>query len=349
MTIILLLNGCLMIVKKNIQFNIVKGARLKKCLVGVLFMYGVDVYAETNFASVTLDNDVFVGKDNGYTNGLYFSLYNVGAGLRPNFWVSPLLWTMPRGYAENRINVHSIGQTLTTAEDITQANPPEGSLPYSGLLKYTNTHIVVGPRFADWASTSVGIVGPAAKGKQTQTEFHALIGAEKPMGWDTQLKNEFVFGFSRGRAIRVLASRSDTMDLLAGGQVSLGTISSGVNAGMMLRIGQNLRDSYSTVSLASSRASNPIAVNNSWFVYAGVSANYVFNQIFTDGNTFRDSRSIDYDHNYNTFMTGITYTIGRNSSLSFAYFSSFSDDDTEYSRQTERLNRFGTLTLAWAF
>lgn len=338
-----------MIVKKNTQLNTVKGGGVKQCLVAVLLMQGMNAYADINFASFTLDNDVFVGKDNGYTNGMYFSLYTIGGRLRPNFWVSPLLWTMPSGYGSNRINVHSIGQTLTTAEDITEANPPADAIPYSGLLKYTNAHIIAGPYYADWVSTSIGIVGPAAKGKETQTEFHALIGAEKPMGWDTQLKNEIVFGFSRGRAIRVLASSFDTMDLLAGGHVSLGTIESGGRLGLMLRYGRNLRDSYSTVLLASSRAANPIAVNNGWFVYAGVSANYVFNQIMTDGNTFRESRSIDYDHHYNTYMTGITYSLGQASSLSFAYLSSFSEDDTARSRQTEQLNRFGTLTLAWQF
>jgi hypothetical protein len=48
-------------------------------------------------------------------------------------------------------------------------------------------------------------------------------------------------------------------------------------------------------------------------------------------------------------MTGITYSIGQGSSLSFAYLSSFSEEDTARSRQTEQLNRFGTLTLAWQF
>ncbi|WP_144011209.1 lipid A deacylase LpxR family protein [Marinomonas posidonica] len=335
-----------MTAKFNVRSTLKGICGFKIGLVSLFLMCSMQVNATENFISATLDNDVFVGKDNGYTNGIYFSLYNVGR-LRPSFLVSPLLWSMPNGRIYNTVNINSIGQTLTTAEDITEENPPSTSLPYSGLLKYTNAYVTVGPYYADWISTSLGIVGPAAKGEQTQNGVHRAIGVKQAQGWDTQLKNEVVFGFSRGRAWRVLATGSDTMDLLVGGQVSLGTIRSGLNTGVMLRIGQNLQESYSTVLLASSRASNPIAVNNSWFVYAGFASNYVYNQIFTDGNTFRDSRSIDYDHNYTTFSAGITYSVGGGGALTFAYNSSVAKNETEVSRQTEKLSRYGTLTLAW--
>lgn len=305
------------------------------------------VYANENFLSVTHDNDVFVGKDNGYTSGIYFSLYNVSGRLNPSFLISPLLWSIPNGPIYKSINVNSVGQTLTTAEDITQDTPSETSLPYSGLLKYTSAYIAVGPYYADLVSTSLGIVGPAAKGRQTQNGFHKKIGVNEAQGWDTQLKNEVVFGFSRGRILRVFTTASNTLDLLVGGHVNFGTIGSGLSTSVMLRIGQNLNDSFATVLFANSRASNPTAFNRSWYVYAGLSSNYVYNQIYTDGNTFRDSRSINYDHNYNTFTTGITYSVGLHGALSFAFNSSFEENGTESSRQTQRLNRYGTFTFAW--
>ncbi|RBO82181.1 hypothetical protein DFP76_1069 [Marinomonas aquiplantarum] len=323
--------------------------RLLKKGLGCFFLIGCSPLFAINAASFTLDNDVFVGKDNGYTNGLYFSIYNMQNNLRENIWVRPLMWSMPTQYGTSRINIHSFGQSLMTAEDITQENPPANSLPYSGLLKYTNGHVVIGRRSANWVSTTLGIIGPSAKGKQTQTEFHKLIGAKKPMGWDTQLKDELVFSFNRGHVFRLLASYNDTVDLLVGGQLGLGTLKSDVNAGAVLRVGRNLSSSYATALLSSSRASNPIAIRNSWFAYAGALRHYVFNQIVTDGNTFRDSRSIDYDHSYSVLVVGFSSSITDRSSLSFAYQSSFSEDESLSSKQTERLNKFGTLTLAWEF
>ncbi|MBJ7539159.1 lipid A deacylase LpxR family protein [Marinomonas transparens] len=327
---------------------------IRKYLLGLFLLSGGQAYAVEYFFSATLDNDLFVGEDSGYTNGIYFSLYDVyGQGdplKKPSIWVWPLMWSMPSGSTYGIVNVNSLGQVLTTAEDISQVNPPEGSLPYSGLLNYTNAYIKIGSNYADWVSTSVGLVGPKAKGEQTQKAVHKAIGAKEPKGWDTQLKNEVVFGFSRGRALRVLASSSDTFDVVAGGQIAVGTLRSGANAGFMLRVGQNLQESYSTVLLANARASNPIAVNNGWFAYAGVLLNYDANSIFTDGNTFRDSRSIDYDHTYNVFTTGLSYSLGGHGAITFAYNTSFNkrdEVDTNNSIQTEKLNRYGTLTIAW--
>lgn len=320
---------------------------LKLYFSSLFLISGVYASANENFISATFDNDVFIGKDNGYTSGIYFSLYNISSRSNPSFLINPLLWSIPNGPIYKSINVSSIGQTLTTAEDINQEIPSETSIPYSGLLKYTSAYIEVGPYYADWVSASLGIVGPAAKGRQTQNGFHRKIGVKEAQGWNTQLKNEVVFGFSRGRTWRVFATGSNTLDLLVCGQVSFGTIGSALNTSVMLRVGQNLNDSFATVLFANSRASNPIVVNRSWFVYAGLSSNYVFNQIFTDGNTFHDSRSIDYDHNYNTFTTGLTYSVGLRGALTFAYNSSFEENDTEGSRQTQKLNHYGTLTFAW--
>lgn len=303
--------------------------------------------ANQYFMSATLDNDLFVGEDNGYTNGVYFSFYTAAARLRPTIFVQPLVWSMPNRSILYAIDIHSIGQTLTTAEDITLVDPPEDSLPYSALLKYTNAFVTANAYYADWVSTSIGLVGPNAKGEQTQNGTHRIIGVKEAKGWDTQLNNEIVFSFSRGRVFRLLANQSDTVDLLIGGQLSLGTIESGLSATSMIRVGRNLKDSYSTILFSESRTSNPIATNNSWFVYAGLSSNYVANQIYTDGNTFSDSRSIDYDHNYNTFTTGLTYSIGRYGALSLAYHTSLPKGEKQKSIQTEKLNEYGTLTFSW--
>ncbi|BFM48787.1 lipid A deacylase LpxR family protein [Marinomonas sp. THO17] len=321
---------------------------LIKSLCGISLIFSGPLFA-VNAASFTLDNDVFVGDDNGYTNGIYVSVYHIGNNVKENFWVRPLMWTMPSGTALEYANVHSFGQVLTTAEDITVANPAEDDLPYSGLLQYTNAHVKIGQYYADWVSTTLGLVGPSAKGKQTQTDFHKLIGAKKPMGWDTQLKDEVVFAFSRGHVTRLIASPHDNFDFLVGGQLGVGTLKSAVNAGAMIRLGKNLKSSFATVLLASSRASNPLALDNSWFIYTGAFSTYVFNQIFTDGNTFRDSRSIDYDHSYNVFVAGLSTSLGNGASLTFAYQTSFSEDESVSSYQTEKLNKFGTLTLAWQF
>ena len=36
----------------------------------------------------------------------------------------------------------------------------------------------------------LGVVGPAALGRQVQTEWHRLIGVDQPLGWSNQIPNQ---------------------------------------------------------------------------------------------------------------------------------------------------------------
>ncbi|MCW4627873.1 MULTISPECIES: lipid A deacylase LpxR family protein [Marinomonas] len=322
----------------------------KHYFLSISLLFGSSAYADTHWLSATLDNDFFVNEDNGYTNGIYVSYFDVNdspdKAQQPGFMVRPLMWSMPSQHSRASVNIYSGGQTLTTPYDIEVEVPAEGTFPYSALLSFTNTYIAVMPDYADRVATTIGLVGPLAMGEQTQKAVHRVISAKNPRGWDTQLENEVVFELSRGRTWRSWVSDSGHTDLLTGAAMSVGTLRSSVSSGFMLRYGRSLDDSFSTVLLVDSRTSNPIAVSKGWFVFAGVELGYTFNQIFTDGNTFRDSRSIDYDHNNNMFTSGVTYSWG-DSALSFAINSPFSFSSDEHDREMDKYTRYGTLTFAW--
>ena len=306
--------------------------------------------AEVDWVSVTLDNDLFVDSDNGYTNGLYVSLYDVGRHSNQlpshDFWVSPLMWSMPQETIKGSINAYMIGQTMSTPSDISIADPIENELPYSALLSLTNSYMTVSPDHADRVSTTIGIVGPAALGEEAQKLVHGIIGADEPQGWDTQLHNELVFQFSRARTWRSWVSGSGNYDLLTNADLSLGTIKSSLDTGMTVRYGKDLINSYATTLFSNSRISNPVTVEGGWFVYAGVKAGYIFNQIFTDGNTYRDSRSIDYDHEYVGLTAGFSYG-WENVSLTFAINDANIIQNGDKAEALDNLTQYGTLTFAW--
>ncbi|NVK28849.1 DUF2219 domain-containing protein [Marinomonas sp. CT5] len=332
------------------MFKLSNVSAIKYYLLSFSLLATMPVFADTSWVSATLDNDVFVYEDNGYTNGLYVSWYDLrdsdASDHTPDFWVKPLMWTMPSGPVESSANIYGIGQIINTSDDIEDPNPPKNDFPYSALLGLNNTFIATRGDHADRVSTTIGIVGPLALGEQTQKVVHRIIGAQEPMGWDTQLKTEVAFQLSRSRIWRSWASELDTMDLLTGADISVGTIKSSVSTGFMFRYGRNLAVSYQTVLLSENRMANPTAVGNGWFVYAGLKAGYVFNQIFTDGNTFRDSRSIDYNHRNNIFTTGLTYSWGE-SALSFAVNSPFTINGSDADKKFDEQTRYGTLTFAW--
>ncbi|MCW9014656.1 MAG: lipid A deacylase LpxR family protein [Gammaproteobacteria bacterium] len=301
---------------------------------------------ESNWFAVTIDNDLLVGNDDGYTNGIYFSWFEVGDQNErhlPHWLAAPLSWSLDMESVKTSLQAYSVGQTMVTPEDITIENPPINEIPYSGALLFNYTYIAVEEAHADSVGTVIGVVGPSSGAEATQTWFHDLIGANEPEGWDTQLQDEIVFQLSRARLWRSWSASDDRMDLLVLGDAGLGTLSSYVASAMLFRFGDDLHRTFATPLLINTRSANPAAIEGGWYLFAGVRFEYVFNAIYIDGNTFRDSRSIDYDQSQIGLTTGLAYS-WENVSITFALYESNISDEA-----TRDITRFGTLTIGWRY
>ena len=309
------------------------------------------VFADINWLSATMDNDFFVGDDSGYTNGVYFSWYETGGILdgevpAANFWVYPLLWTLPRAEKTFAVNANTLGQVMVTPADISNPNPPEGALPYSGLLAYNNTYLAVYENYADSVGLTIGVVGPISGAEETQKTIHSILGNDEPQGWDTQLDNELVFSFERGRIWRSLATEQDNVDVLVAVNAFAGTLASAINSSIYFRYGKALQNTFSVPLLAQSRTLNPIAVDGGWYVYTGMTGTYTINQIFADGNTFRNSRSVNYDPFEFGLEAGFAYS-WPSLSLTFVLQDNGFVQDRNADVDSEPLDRYGSITLAW--
>lgn len=319
-----------------------------KLLTAFILLLPYTAIAEVDWLTFTLDNDIFVGNDSGYSNGMVISWADVGRDeekIEPRAVVLPLLWGMDANKDSITVNIDSIGQAIITPEDITVEVPDENQMPYSGLLFYTNIYLSVKQDFADQVSTTLGLVGPSSGGEQIQKMVHSMTGSDEPKGWDTQLKDEPVFQLSRGRIWRTWESSEKHFDILLNSKAGIGNLHSLLGAGITLRYGKKLEDSFSTHLLSTMRSSNPIALNRGWYVYADISAVYTFNQIFTDGNSFRDSRSIDYRHDAIEAGIGFAYSWDDITATLAINDMNILEDNSE--EQLEDLTRYGTLTIAW--
>lgn len=294
----------------------------------------------------TLDNDLFIASDDGYTNGIYGSWYYFGRGDEQpdsSLLVWPLKWSMPNSDGELSVNAYSVGQSMFTPNDILASNPDPNDIPYAGLLFLNNTYMVSYGSFADSITTTIGIIGPASGAESTQELIHDITDSDQPQGWDFQLENEVVFKLTRGRLWRNWVSENGHFDLLSGADIGIGTIESSINAGLTIRVGRNLSMSHISGILIPSRTSNFIAVNDGWFAYFMIGGRLVANQIIFNGNTYRDSRSIELDHTHLQLTSGIAYSWDR-LSITLAYADlSFTDKDIS------NVSRFGTMTVGWLF
>ena len=316
----------------------------------ILLLLSGSALAEPDWYALTIDNDLFVGSDNGYTNGIYFSWFDLPdeEATKPGFLARSMLWSLSDAVKNaEAFGVRTVGQSMITPDDITLEEPPRppDDLPYAGLLFYTDTWVKVNAQQAERVGVTIGIVGEYSYAEQTQTLVHDILGSDEPKGWDTQLNNEIVFQFSRGQVWRSWVAVDGSTDLLLGADAGVGTLSSYVGGSIMYRYGEDLLSSYATATLGASRVSNPVATRSGWYVFAALSANYLANQIFLDGNTFDNDgqEPMDYDPFALGASLGVAYAWS-DLALTFAVndMSLAEDDDN-----VDEYSRYGTLTVAW--
>jgi hypothetical protein len=263
-----------------------------------------------------VDNDLFGGRhqDQGYTNGAQLTLVS------PNLvdytddpclprlarWVNSHLEALHPGKFEQQNMIFSVAQGIFTPTDPTRSDLIEDDRPYAGVLLVS---FGFNARSGDRLQTtqlSLGVVGPWAQGKQVQDAVHSVLGDEKFKGWDNQLHNEPVFMLTHERMRRWPGDASINADGWGWDAIShyggsIGNLETKANLGGEVRFGWKLPDDFGSTPLrpagentAPTRGGKPSGW--SWHLFATTDAAWVIRDITLDGNTFRNSHSVDKRH-----------------------------------------------------
>jgi len=305
-------------------------------------------------ATLTVENDLFVGEDNGYTNGTYFSWAHGGLSefndenlpdwihaISRNLYISTMS-------GKRRGVSYLVGQAMQTPADITQPELIEDDVPYVGLLLWQGSLHAYDDHLADKLSLAWGIAGPAAGAKHTQTTLHQWVGADEPMGWGHQINNELAFrvGAERlWRIVRFTLAEQTGFDMIGIGSAGVGTLKSNVAAGLSFRFGYGLDRSFPTATVLPGREINPLAgsVAHSWSLFFNVLGEYVANDISIDGNTFSDSHAVKLEHWQNQFVAGLAFNWER-----WAFLLSNVKASERHEQQIEP-GDFGSLSVTYHF
>lgn len=305
--------------------------------------------AEKGIWSFVLENDLFANADDHYTNGLRVSW--LSGKNQTSEWALNLADRFPLFPADKAVRMSfSLGQNMYTPEDITLENPPLDDRPYAGWL-YTSVGLVAetGQRL-DQLELSVGVVGPASLAEQSQKRIHSFVDSDDPRGWDTQLKNEPGFILTYARSWRGLISKSllgVPFDLTPHAGVALGNVFTTANAGVTLRYGENMPNDYGPPRIQPSLPGSGFFIPQhgfGWYLFAGIEGRAVARDIFLDGNTFRDSRSVDKEPVVGDLQFGIVMTW---QSLRLAYTHVLRT--REFKNQGSRRGDFGAFSLSVHF
>lgn len=299
------------------------------------------------------ENDAFsLGNIDGhYTNGMRVS-YLVGED-RIWPWVAKAARALPFYPDGGRLrSSYALGQNLYTPEYIGIPEPIPDDRPYAAWLYLALGLIADNDRILDSVELSLGVVGPAALGEEVQKGIHNLIGSPEPKGWAHQLQNELTLQLIFGRVWRKGPLLRDWAPLRAMGleidftphiSGALGNVFIYGAGGGSLRLGNDLPADYGPPRIRPSLPGSGFFVPSrsvGWYLFAGIEGRIVARNIFLDGNTFKESLSVDRNLLVGDIQAGLAMTL-HSVRLAFTYVLRAQEFATQ-----RAADQFGSWTLS---
>lgn len=270
--------------------------------------------------TLLVENDVFTGSDQHYTNGLRLSYLSRQDDV-PDY-IRKFAAAMPFVELGARLRAgYALGHNIYTPNNIKAAELVEDERPYAGYL-YAGMAVVAesdsrAGNILDTWELDIGIVGPSALGKEVQNSFHHMIGVRQAEGWRNQLEDEIAVSLTHERKWRHLWRHPDSglgVDLTPHVGGSLGNLATYLNLGAMVRVGEGLARDYGPPRIRPSLPGSGFFLpydGMGWYVYAGLDGRVTAHNIFLDGNTFADSHSVDSKTWVGDVQMGVVLTFDR--------------------------------------
>jgi hypothetical protein len=302
-----------------------------------------------------IENDsIGNGTDRYYTNGIKFGGGVSAEPVIEHIFKVPAQRVLER-ITDNRGNMQFglfLGQNLYTPKRITVAQPQPFDRPWAAWLYVGGVAQNVEDNRLQTVELDLGMVGPSALGEPVQREWHHLVRADKPLGWGNQLHDE------PGMLLAYLekwrygpASGAQAVTHFG---VTLGNVMTLARGGGMVRVGRNMSgfgpDTIEPGGAMLQRTRQfdhwSAAHAPEWYVFAGFDARLLARNIFLDGNTFRNSASVD--------RRVFVYDLKGGISLRFAPLRvslTHVHRSTEFSTPlgSGGIQRFQSLNVSWEF
>jgi hypothetical protein len=253
----------------------------------------------SNEFQLYIENDMWSGTDRYYTNGIKFG-FGTDAGTLADLLNAPsqsVLRRLTSGEGCVQLGV-VFGQNMYTPRHITIAAPQSADRPWAAWLYVGGVAQRVEEKKLQTVEIDLGMVGPAALGRQVQTEWHELIGVDQPRGWANQIPNQ------PGVLVAYVEKRkfgSRHFEIVPHYGASVGNVMTLARAGGIVRAGENMTGfGPDTIEpggamLQATRVQSGEGGKSGieWYVFAGVDVRAVAYNIFLDGPWFRESPSVE--------------------------------------------------------
>ncbi|HBK47142.1 MAG TPA: DUF2219 domain-containing protein [Xanthomonadaceae bacterium] len=260
-----------------------------------------------------VDNDLFGGKDQdqGYTNGAVLTLVSPNLAdytddpclPRLARWVNRHLERLHPGEFDQQNMVFSLGQGIYTPTDFTRRDVIPDDRPYAGILMASFGYNARNDDHLRTTQLQIGVVGPWSFAEEAQDAIHDLLGDEKFQGWGNQLHNEPLLNLVHERMRRWPGDASVNADGWGWDFIShwggaLGNRATHLNVGGEVRFGWKLPDDFGSTPTRPAGENTAPSLHgrpSGWsaHLFLTTDGRWVVRDITLDGNTFRNSHSVD--------------------------------------------------------
>jgi len=336
-------------------------------LVGCTWAGNANVAADTlrfdEFVTwrIDIDNDIVFESDDQFSSGTSIEKYGAAssdwteARGTPAFGKRVARWFLPERadgllFREGWI----LGQDIQTPQDLLRKSLIVDDVPYAALLATQNTWIGFDDERLRGFGWLAGIIGPLALGEEVQKPVHRVLNLMRPMGWNNQLENEPVLNIYYVRKRKLWNTRG--IDVAAGVGAQAGTLLTAADAEIETRLGWNMPGGFVYIPDPTGRSlaydahlpppkpARHVAYGSMVFRVAGIARN-----LFLDGNTFRDSHSIDRKAVVAEFVTGLHYQRRRWGVHAHVWLSTDTVAPGKVTSATDTKNRFGSVMLEYRY
>ena len=276
---------------------------------------GLPVDSEPGFLTFYLDNDLFGGKDQDYTNGARLSWISGNRDIGELGRIQQLLRKIsgdPKSFKafqyltgfedpdEIRYNYgFSLTQQMFTPEDPNSYTQPVGERRYAGWLGLGFSLHVKDERILNSVELTFGTTGKNSFAEETQDFVHSSQGIPKFNGWENQIPGEFTADLSFIQKRRIdfgdFGFKGIRFDGLNEWGSRLGSFRTEGHIGGFFRAGYNLPPDFSDPRVSTTAYSHRYFRSSSdyggdWSIYAlfGSTLRAVAFDATIDGPLFRD-------------------------------------------------------------
>jgi len=300
--------------------------------------------------NIYTENDVFTGTDDSYSSGESFNfLFFIP---EEDYAIYNLL-----GYSDVETYSYftfAFANQLYTPTDVLETALIPTDRPYASWSYLETTMHKASKSQLRSLSLQVGMVGPSSYGEEMQDIVHKFIDSSEVNGWDNQLTNELGVNLKYTQKWRYQTQSSSSLEssIIPFASGELGNIAINATAGVTTRIGWNIPKDFGVSSIdigadpgipVKGEFKNMKKLPRSFSFNLSAAGSAVARDIFLDGNTFKDSHSVDKKAFVGYVGVGFT-----------ARYKNFVIDFMEIhnSKQFEgekRSHAIGSLILSWLF